>query len=251
MKIRSVLFIISILVLLGCNQHKNTRPDVFPCSSVILQFDGQPRDSSSLYVPAYVFETPYDSTIDSAMFHRGAQLQKEKNIKFSQLLFSFGEPLLSSKYLGQECYRLSMLQSGPPPVVIRILLSEDSVKVITKVGTDVLLGMTPKLLKENQKKYSKSVWIQLLNLLKGTDFWRLQPSGEYVIDGWQWILEGQRENGYKVVRRSVANDDRNKEFALVCLFILELGNIHEVNGIDIDKRPDMKELLKTLSFITE
>jgi len=136
--------------------------------------------------------------------------------EYSQLLFKMDEPVLCNKYLNKDIYRLTILRSFRPNIILRLEKSNDTVYLIEK---DHIEYISNRIIYENNVrknildsvKYhhyktisSIEIWDKLEDILKQINYQSLPSSTsmDFGPDGEELIFEKHTKKGYYVVKRS-------------------------------------------------
>lgn len=248
---------VTIMLIVSCSNKKEIKENEFPLKNRIHKFDSvnRPMDSTSFYFPLEWFDysrfglAQLEKEIKEKTLDTNHSIEEHINVlkrldttivkEASQTLYRFQEPILSAKYLGDDTYRVFIIQSGPGPISIRMTLKDDKVKTIVKFGAfEERLGVTPNLLKTNIVQQSNSVWDTLnilarsVNYLKGCE--RIQD--DFGIDGFSWLIEKNTSDGYNAVRRHDISKSSQK-ISLIMLYMLKCAGIEHMLGEGTNFKP--------------
>jgi hypothetical protein len=202
----TTLFIFG-LFFTSCKQTLSQKDDNYPNDSLISNFQGQPNNSSTIYLP-YIIKTK--DTI------RHTNIDTMMNEYYSFSLHKFSEPVLSNYYLGHDLYRFLWLRSFHRPVVITLNRNNDVVTLTTKefdggahywelkrcMNCDTTNLKDPKLILNETKELTLTEWENFENLLTQCNFWEMKPfNKEMGNDGAQWNIEAHLREKYWFVNR--------------------------------------------------
>lgn len=126
-----------------------------------------------------------------------------------------------------ESYRFSWFRTFRVPVIIRVWRSGDNKFLVIKQLSEMSGYGVGELTSENIRPLSESEWNNFLNLLNQSSYWSLPMSVEtrHAYDPTLWVLEGVREQQYKIVIRE--NLD-NEAYQRTCVYLLELAGLESI-----------------------
>ena len=148
---------------------------------------------------------------------------------YSQHLVSMDEPSLwiITENSDKEIYRLLWLRTFDSPVVIRLEIDRNSVKLFVK-RTNGLGGYNAgSLINDLKYEISRDSLNDFYDLLRNSKYWKL-PTNKLVLgtDGAQWIIEGIKNGKYHLVDRYGGDEIRKLGLFLISISKLDYGNIY-------------------------
>lgn len=157
---------------------------------------------------------------------------------FSNYLFVMEEPILYTKYLNKEIYRLTWLRSFHPEVVITLINDKDSIFLITKIVNDQLsryfysignsdidtnhYDTTNKFKVLDTTRIDYAQFKEFKRLIEQTGLTCQSPLGIScpIKDGATWTFESHLQSGYHFIQR---NSRTNKDLRIVGDYLIDLG----------------------------
>lgn len=133
-------------------------------------------------------------------------------------------PLWCGTTAVEESYRFLLIPSFHSPIGVRIDRTGSDVRLhavmLSGPGGGSIAESTDVALRKNE-------WDDLLALLKNARIWQLPATKPGVdgTDGTDWMLEGRKNNGYRVVERH--SPELDDAFAQVGLRFLDLAKMRE------------------------
>jgi hypothetical protein len=185
---------------------------------------------------------PKDSTENYFNFRESLSLEtneneisKFENEWYSKMLFALKEPILKDYRGKKEIYRFTWLRTFHHPVSIIIIKENDKISITTKVS-DGAGGYEPGMIFYNKTdKLSVKDYEILQNKINTSEFWKMKTELEIIgNDGAQWIIEGVKNNNYKlVVRWTPKISEEFKNFREIGEFLISKSNLpkEELNDI--------------------
>ena len=211
--------IIILTILSSCNSRNEIDSNLFKYKndSKISNKFGEPIDSNTFYIPINIF-------YDSLQHDRWETYLDSFHVKyFSQVLHKTAEPILTNNYLGKEIYRLTLLRSFDPDLVIRIEKSNDGIILVEKTHFQFKSSVEDSVYQDgdmpihcihvvidsirvtkSSKKLSTEIWNRFENVVRNNKF-HLMPTKvkmDFGPDGDIWLLEKHSRFGYYFVKRS-------------------------------------------------
>jgi hypothetical protein len=180
---------------------------------------GEPINYNSYYFPVKVFL----DTINPNSWE--TELNTSKVIWFSQALHEMDEPILTNYYLNKEIYRLTLLRSFVPDIVVRIEKSNDSIELFEKTHFQYKSSVNDSVyykdgiqiycehtvidsikVTKSSKKLSLEYWDKFEDVVRKNKYYSMRPTVpmDFGVDGDEWILEKHTQSGYYVVKRASA-----------------------------------------------
>jgi hypothetical protein len=219
MKTKTIICFLLILTLNGCKTDKKSynTPNAFPMSHLTaLDSINRPNDSTALYFPVSVNV----AFKDSSQKHNYDTLYTKTA---SGYLYYLKEPILSSKYLGNDMYRV-IYGFTFPPKTIRIIKEESKVHVIIKYGISTGIDLPCELNETAEYDMSLSCWDTLTVLAKKAMMWnppKYRP--QKATYAYEYFFEGHKEEGYTHLGLSNIEKDINlKEAKRLLKYFLEI-----------------------------
>jgi hypothetical protein len=148
-------------------------------------------------------------------------LDSFRNEWYSKHLEAMNEPALPSMEGANEMYRFLWLRSFHHPIAIRVWrIGEDRNMVFKEL--DGAGGYEPGNLMTNRtRRLTADEWDKFITLLQKASYWQLPTEGDAGgKDGARWILEGKKEEQYRIVDRW---SPRSGSYSEACLYLLKLS----------------------------
>jgi hypothetical protein len=147
---------------------------------------------------------------------------------YSKHLKAMGEPsLFSTKEPNTEIYRFLWLRSFDPSLAIRIQKSGNSNLLTLKQLNENGGSSNPSNLKlEKTKNITEDEWTTFIHYLYQASFWtgitRSESTKEDGEDGAQWVLEGVKNEKYRVIDQW---SPETGDFREACLYLVKLSGL--------------------------
>lgn len=254
--IKSLLIVLLIGTLfLGCNRSKEINNTDYPMHGKILRYDsyGRSMDSTDLYFPAEFFKYSmfFIEEVEKQKMEKEISLDEYTNrindlykldreivARDSKILYRFKEPILSSRYMGYDTYRVLIALSGPAPFTIRMIHKEKNIELIVKDGSVEYPYDIPNLRLEQNIYCQESVWDTLGVLAKKVKYLKDSEKikNDIYPDGFSWLLEINNRDGYQVIRRHDV-DESSREASLIMIYMLKCAGIEHMFGEGTDFKP--------------
>jgi hypothetical protein len=237
---KTILSILGLFVLVtSCSTGLKDKVYKFEDKSGICLDNGQPFNDKSYYFPLSLLidsfrtykwairEHPNEIEVsdDSMIFDNWEiKLDTFEVEWFSGVLFKMKEPILYNKYLNKEIYRLTLLQSFEPDIVMRLEKENNIISITSKSRYEYRSGIYQPidtnlytadskvdsvLLENDTRNLSINFWNDFEKTLEINNF-NLMPTTtamDFGPDGNIWILEKHTKKGYFFVKRSSYSKD--------------------------------------------
>jgi len=158
------------------------------------------------------------------IFPNWADLDAYRKSWYSKHLAAAGESAIDMVQ-GQSTYRFTWLRTFHNPIIVRIQCeSRCMLHAVRLTGAG---GYEPGQIEAQlDREITDRELRKLERLLESTDFWSGQPDVTNMgYDGAQWIFEAAIDDTYLGwAVWSARNDERFADFAVLCLFMLELSD---------------------------
>jgi hypothetical protein len=220
-EMKRLLYIIILTILCSCNSRNSIDNKLYKYEkdSKISNNIGEPVDSSTFYFPFNILP-------DSLKTDKWETYLDSAHIKyFSEVLFKVREPVLTNNYLGKEIYRVTLLRSFDPDIVVRIEKSNDGISLFEKTYFQYRRSVEDSVIQskdsmppvhcihtvidstkitQSAKKISKKDWIRFEEMTRNKKFESMPTTVkmDFGPDGDIWLLEKHSKQGYYLVKRS-------------------------------------------------
>lgn len=213
----SLVLIFSFVI--GCkkNEYLDQNTTGFPFKTTNkLDSLNRPLELDAFYFPQVTFKY-YSSEIYPKMDSIVTSV-------LSKTLYNLNEPILSTKYLGYETYRI-VLWNELPIKTIRIIKEHDSVLFVIKYAKNYDLFNPGIIDRVIHKKFSVKIWDTLISKINNTLIWNA-PKYNPHIDYSQsacYILEGHKKNKYSILAKwEISKEVNLKQFEELLVYIEKL-----------------------------
>ena len=179
---------------------------------------------------------PKDSTENYFNFRESPSLEtneneisKFENEWYSKMLYALEEPILKDYRGEKEIYRFTWLRTFHHPVSIIIIKENEKIAITTKVS-DGKGGYEPgNIIYNKTVELSDNDYKILLRKINISDFWKMKTESKIMgNDGSQWIIEGVKNNQYKlVIRWTPIVTEELRNFREIGEFLISKSNLRK------------------------
>ncbi len=169
----------------------------------------------------------HNPALDKNTYFPKDKMDNDRNTWYSPYLYAMKEPILykiSDNNI--EIYRFTWLRSFHKPVCIRVIKSNNIMKIYIKVLSNERGFKPAKLIVSSQSNLTTSEWAKIIYHTKKSNFWNYKPEDPFEnednLDGAQWIMEGLRKGHYHLLDNWSPKKGAYRD---MCLYFLKLSKL--------------------------